>query len=139
MNGSDIRSRLISTCATVIPNTNNELISCDLTSFIEGLILFDKQILKSIRLKEFPFLVNTFGYDGVMELLSSGIMDVHCEAFSIAQIGHTNLSYRKTKGSLPLGSYSFAHIESADYDKYIHDCKSACNNDPLWGVIGVQN
>jgi len=22
---------------------------------------------------------------------------------------------------------------------YIFGCKSACNNDPLWGVIGVQN
>jgi hypothetical protein len=86
--------------------------------------------LESIRLKEFPFLVKAFGYDGVLELLSSGVMDVHCEAFSIAQIGHTNLSYRKSKGSLPLGEYSFAHVEIANYEKYIHEALQCIHTIP---------
>jgi len=37
----------------------------------------------------------------------------------------------KDRRKLPYQKFAYAGLESG--------CKSACNNDPLWGVIGVQN
>jgi len=49
-------------------------------------------------------------------------------------------------GSLLTHQCNYRLLEAAKRFLYMrwrvkapHSCKSACNNDPLWGVIGVQN
>jgi hypothetical protein len=54
------------------------LVSVDVGSVVRRLILFDKVIVKSFRLKEVPLLIRTFGVDGFSRLLDSGLLCFSC-------------------------------------------------------------
>lgn len=79
---------------------------------LRQLLLFDEVVVYSSRLREFEGLVRAFGSDGVIALLRSGAVRVHCHAQTIGQIGQTDLDSRKTKGALPPLSYAFASVSS---------------------------
>ena len=65
----DAKKRIIACCASrTLPE---DTVAVDLSGFVLRLILFDKLILHSVRLREFPELVRTFGYGPVRELSSS--------------------------------------------------------------------
>jgi hypothetical protein len=116
----DLRKRLIAPFASVSPTDE---LTVDLSGFILRLVLFEKYILQSRRLREFPALLSAFGYEGVSELLSSNAIDIHCEALTIGQIGQLGIfEPRKRKGLLPLGSYCFSLVGVPDHKQYIHDC-----------------
>lgn len=132
---SDMRLRLIGRSAFPVAQ-NTDTVEVDLSGLIEKLILFDKYILQSIRLKEIPALIRFFGYQGTKDLFSSGAIDIHCQALTIGQIGQTAIDVRRKKGFLPLGSYSFATVGIEDSKKFgtedhrdfIHDCLQVIHN-----------
>ncbi len=65
----DIRHRLIDGCSQIIDNDQN--IEVDTGYIIENLLLFDRYILSSIRLKELPALVKLFGIKGLDHLFNT--------------------------------------------------------------------
>jgi hypothetical protein len=129
----DIRKRLIAPCATY--SHDEDQITVDLSGFILRLILFEKFIFQSIRLKEFPSLIRAFGYDAVRNLLTSKAVDIHYDALTMGQTGQLAvLESRSRKGILPLGSYSFSIVRFADRKQLIHDCLQ-----PLHKIEGLNN
>ena len=67
----DMQKRLIGPCSTYLPKTDD--IEFDFNALVRRLILFDKYILYSTKLKEFKHLIKVFGYENVMELLQSDL------------------------------------------------------------------
>ena len=117
----DIQKRLLGPCATFIPNVED--VKVDIDALIWRLFLFDTYIFVSIRLKEIPHLINTFGYKGVISLLSSGALKIYCDATMPASTGQNSvIKSRREKGILPFGSYSISMIRPHDRDEYINDC-----------------
>ena len=92
----------------------------DLSQFILNLILFEKFILHSNGLSEFPALVRAFGYGPVQTVLSSKALDVYSDTLTVGQVGQTDLEFRRKKGFLPLGSYAFSIVRGADRKQIIH-------------------
>lgn len=116
-----LTQRLIGRCA--ILDSKNDLVKVDLTGFVRRLVLFDRFILESVRLKELPFLLNVFGYDGFTALIQSGAFTIHCDAFTIGQTGQLKvLQSRVKKGLLPLCSYAFSTVRIPDWYSYIDEC-----------------
>jgi len=116
---NDIRSRIITSCTEI---GSGQKTSFDMGKVLENLLLFDCFILESTRLEEIPALIKVFGLEGLRELLKSGSLKIYCEALTTGQIGQTALESRIRKGVLPLGSYSFVIVKSADERQYIHNC-----------------
>lgn len=113
--------QLIGKCAVL--ESENEPVEVDLTGLIRRLVLFDKFILQSIRLKEVPFLLNVFGYDGFVTLIKSSAFVIHCDAVTVGQTGQLKvLESRVKKGLLPLCSYAFSIVRTADWHSYIEEC-----------------
>jgi hypothetical protein len=73
------------------------------------LVLFDRSIVKSFRLRELPFLVRAFGKSGIIELLNSGLLKLSCEFTSLITDIHRN-GIR----SDPLGHFTFGIADAAD-------------------------
>src|SRR5437588_9466656 len=74
---------------------NGEVGGVDFDSLIERLLLFDGYVLRTVRLKEIPFLVRGLGYDQTLELLNSGLIQLQCE---VTQIGsERDLELKKLK------------------------------------------
>ena len=96
----DLRQRLIAPFATV--SHPGDIISVDLAGFVLRLILFEKYIVQSVRLREFPQLLQAFGFPAVHELLTSGAINIRCEALTVGQVGQLAiLEPRARKGLLP--------------------------------------
>ncbi len=126
----DITGRLLGQAAIV---EDASVVGVDLNAVVRRLILFDTYILKSIRLKEFPFLTSELGFDGMMQLLQSSAFEVECECIATGQTGQAGiLDVRARKGVLPALSYSISGIDAGDRKKYIHDCLQ-----PLHQVSGL--
>jgi hypothetical protein len=85
--------------------------SVDVGALVRRLILFDKVILKSFRLREAPFLARTFGTAGFSTLLKSGLLQFSCNFNSII----TDLS-RDGVRHLPIQHFSFARAYAANPD-----------------------
>lgn len=116
----DVRSRLIAP-ALIAPLGNTDKV--DVSGIVHRLLFFDDYILQSVRLREFPGLVDAMGYPAVMELLSARVLKVHCDATTVGQTGQLEiLDARRKKGLLPLGSFSFSAVRIADRNQYIHSC-----------------
>jgi hypothetical protein len=120
----EIASRLVSFCANRIVDSTRGIdeFTIDLGALIRRLILFDKYILDSIRFKEFPYFIRTFGYNGTIALLESGLVDI---AYGIdkspANLGqHAELRLSRGKPVLPLGSYSFWYLSHFN-EEILHD------------------
>ncbi|HDL07284.1 MAG TPA: hypothetical protein ENG35_00910 [Desulfobacteraceae bacterium] len=120
----DIRRRYVGSCYEI--DAESKKPQFDITSIILRMILFDTFILQSNNLDEFEILVNSFGYGGVKEILSSGALRIHSEAHAVGQTGQTGLGFRGKKKDgtpkdlLPLNSFSFDVIMHADSKKIMH-------------------
>ena|ERR1022692_1659284 len=106
----DTYKRLIGTSA--ITDEAHAVAGVDLNGIIRRLILFDTYILKSIRLKEFPFLIAGLGFSGTMQLLDSPAFEIQCEAMTLGQTGQTAMPDRVRRGILPPLSYALSGIGS---------------------------
>jgi len=117
----NLSRRLISRCAVLDKEGDDAQI--DLTAFIRRLVLFDTYILESIRLKELPHLLRVFGYDGLVTLLQSDALRIHCDAVTLGSVGQLSvLNWRRQKGLLPLGSYAFSTVRITNWHSYIEEC-----------------
>jgi len=67
----------------VAAHSGKHVIDVDIGSLVRRLILFDRSIVKSIRLREVPILVRTFRKSGFSELVSSGLLRFACDATSL--------------------------------------------------------
>lgn len=91
--------------------SGQHITSVDVGSLIRRLILFDRVIVKSFRLREIPFLVRTFGSDGFSALLKSGLLHFSCN-FNAVIIDLSRDGVRH----LPLEHFSFATAHAANPD-----------------------
>jgi hypothetical protein len=91
--------------------SDQELISVDIGALIHRLILFDRVIVKSFRLRELPLLVRTFGKAGIQELLDSGVLKLCCEFTTIITDIHLN-----GVRSEPPEHFTFGIANAADRD-----------------------
>lgn len=112
--------RVIGPAAEFLPGQDE--VRVDFGALLRRLVLFDTFILDSTRLKEVPYLVAALGYEGTIELLSSGCLRFYCSGITVGQIGQSTLEERLAKGLLPLGSYSFAVIRQHNYQEYVSTC-----------------
>lgn len=70
-------------------------------------------------------MLHVFSYDGLTSLLQSDALQIHCDAVTVGQVGQLSvLNWRRQKGLLPLGSYSFSIVRVADWHSYIEQCLS---------------
>lgn len=106
-----------------------ELASIDLGVLIRRLILFDRVIVKSFRLRELPMLVRAFGKTGIQELLASGILQFSCEFTSF----FTFLALNGVR-SEPAEHFSFGMATPADRDE---DLRKELQR--LQSVTGLKN
>jgi hypothetical protein len=118
----DIRTRLIAPFADFSRAVDSQTV--DLSGFVLRLLLFEKYICQSNRLKEIPYLIKMFGYEGIRALLTSKVIDIQCEISGITQVGQLEfLERRRKKGILPLGSYSFSTARfEIDRERFVHNC-----------------
>lgn len=54
----------------------------DLASLAERLLLFERVIVRSVRLEEVPPLVDAMGVDGLTRLINSGALSLDCNAYA---------------------------------------------------------
>lgn len=121
----EISRRLIGVSA--IHSADHSIVDVDLTGLIRRLLLFDKYVLFSTRLEEFPHLVRHIGFEGLQELLAARIIEIRCECFQPGQTAQTNFRGHPT---YPLFTYRFDWIDAHDRHKYIHDCLQNVHKSP---------
>jgi hypothetical protein len=88
-----------------------EVASIDVGALIRRLILFDRVIVRSFRLREIPLLVRTFGKTGIQELLHSGVLKFCCEFTCVICDIHQN-GIR----SVPAEHFTFGIVDAKDRD-----------------------
>lgn len=95
-------------------------IAVDAAKLFRHLLLFDRVVIKSHRLREFNVLAGALGLPGLLTLLRSGTVRVLCHTLTMAQTGQSSIGGRKTP--LPNGSYSFRAVTQADRRYFLHRC-----------------
>jgi hypothetical protein len=121
----EITRRLIGASATFSPE--NRFIGVDVEGLIRRLLLFDKYILYSLRLQEFPILARHFGYDGLRELLSTRLIEIRCECLQYGQTAQTQFDGQPT---FPLLTYRVDWLDAANRRDYIHNCLTNIHESP---------
>jgi hypothetical protein len=121
----NINRRLIGFSA--IHSADNKVNDVDVSGLIRRLLLFDKYVLVSTRLQEFPHLVRHLGFEGLRDLLAARLIEIKCECFQPAQTAQTNLAGFPT---YPLFTYRFDWIDAHDRREYVHDCLQNVHNSP---------
>ena len=114
----NIHNNLFGPCSKLDLKSKSTVL--DLQSLINKLLLFNKFILYFPELKEIPYLVEAFGFDGTLALLSSGALKISCELRTAAQIAQNEFLVPGGK-ALPLGTYSVSYGFAADRRKWISD------------------
>ena len=99
----EIRQSVLGEIAT---HSGANIQSVDIGMLVRRLILFDKVIVKSIRLRELPELVRSFGKTGIQDLLASGLLTFSCES-----TGLISDVQRNGRRELPLEQFSFGTFE----------------------------
>ena len=95
----------------------------DIGEILTNLLLFEKYTLHSIRLREIPDIVKTFGIEDTIQLIKSNSFEIYLDSATTAQTGQaTILKSREQSGALPLLSYSFDTVDAADRKNYISRC-----------------
>jgi len=112
----DLHSRIFADCVIDVAVDDATV---DMQSLIERLILFDKYILASRRLKEFKQIASTFGYAAAMELLKSGLLDIYCDAVMIGSSSHANIGDDPNPKQLPPGSFYLPLVSISQQEQFI--------------------
>jgi len=98
----DISKRLMG--ASAICSPNGEITDVDVDGLVRRLLLFDKYVLVSVRLQEFPHLVRHLGYEGLRDLLFEKLIEIRCECLQLAEMGQAGMFGAKIQ---PLYTYQF--------------------------------
>ncbi|MBO6572024.1 MAG: hypothetical protein JJ958_06210 [Balneola sp.] len=80
MGNGDIRLRNF---AKLIDEDDKGNLTLSLPELVEKLILFENLVIESSRLKEIPILLNTIGFESTMNLLKSGVIQIHNDKIAI--------------------------------------------------------
>jgi hypothetical protein len=104
--------------ASAITATDGTVADVDIDGIVRRLLLFDKYVLASVRLLEFPHLLRHLGYAGLRDLISANLIEVRCECAQIAQVGQSGLRGDKI---LPPYTYRFNWIDAHDKQWYISE------------------
>lgn len=89
--------------------SGGQVTGADIGALIRRLLLFETVIVRSVRLRELPFLVRAFGKHGFIELLNSGLLKIVCEWTVIS----TNLEVDGFR-ALPPCNFSFGIVDIAN-------------------------
>jgi hypothetical protein len=124
----EVTRRLLGSSAIVTtPRDGSEIsVALDVGGLIRRLLLFDTYILYSVRLKEIPGLVQCFGLQGTLDLLSSGAMEIRCEC---AQYSEGNFN---TPPCPPM-TFQFHVLEAHVWEQYLIDCLPELRKTALTG------
>lgn len=112
-----------------IASDENRVFSVDIGSLIRRLVLFDRVVIKSSRLREIPVLVRTFGKGGFDQLLKLGIVRFCCE-FTVVV---TDVHMGGTR-TIPLDHFSFGIADLKDREEKLRQGLVG-----LQGVPGLKN
>jgi hypothetical protein len=112
----DISKRLMG--ASAICSPEGEVTDVDADGLVRRLLLFDKYVLVSVRLQEFPHLIRRLGYEGLRDLMFAKVIEIRCECLQLAEIGQTGMFGSKIQ---PLYTYEFNWLDAHDKPKYIED------------------
>jgi len=125
---TEIRKRIHGPCSIRLPTMDD--VDFDVGLFFRRLLLFDTYFMHTIRFTEFPHLVRLIGYEGVIEILNSGLLKLDCDTTALAEISQLKASKsKKRKGSIKLGSFSFAHM-SVKKKQYVSSCLECISSIP---------
>lgn len=84
---ANIHSRLIAPCATRRAEILDDIvIDLDLGALLRQILLFDRYIVESWRLAELALLVRILGAEGVLSLLRSGAVGIHCDVMDVGEM-----------------------------------------------------
>src|ERR1700692_2054528 len=122
----DIRQSIFGEVAI---HSGTEVSGVDVDTLLRRLLLFDSVVIKSVRLREVPYLIRAFGVSGFLSLLNSGVLKVSCEfTFLVGDV--------KTNGirQLPLFHYDFG-IADAYQREHILKQELSC----LQGISVLKN
>jgi hypothetical protein len=112
----DLSRRLIGVSA--VSSQDGKITDVDINGLVRRLLLFDKYVLVTIRLQEFPFFARYLGYEGLRDLLAANLIEIRCECLQLSQIAQSGMFGDPI---LPAFSYKFNWIDASDKKKYIHD------------------
>jgi hypothetical protein len=119
---TDPRDRLLAPCLVGWPDDIDSL-AIDLGAIVTRLLLFERYVIDSVRLKEIAPLVNTVGIKAVEALLEAGCVEINCDARTVGQTGQLAvLEERQQRGVLPPRCYSFSLLSVSDREEYLHSC-----------------
>jgi hypothetical protein len=113
---ANIEKRLMG--ASAITATDGTIADVDIDGLVRRLLLFDKYVLVSVKLLEFPHLLKHLGYAGLRDLLSANLIEVRCECAQIAQVAQSGLAGNKI---LPPYTYKFNWIDAQDKQWYLEE------------------
>jgi hypothetical protein len=113
----------------VAAQTGSQPLSVDFGLLLARLLFFDTVIVKSVGLREVPFLVRAFGKTGFLQLIDSGILKFSSEfTMVITDIAHNGVR------ELPLSQFSFGVAQIADREAIL---KRGLQG--LQGIPGLKN
>jgi hypothetical protein len=112
----ELNRRLIGASAVVLPD--GKVTDVDISGLLRRLLLFDKYVLVTVRLQEFPFIARYLGYEGLRDLLAANLIEIRCECLQLTQVGQGGLFGDQR---LPAFNYKFNWIDAHDKEKYVHD------------------
>jgi hypothetical protein len=92
-----------------VSDIGNSVTGVDVGALIRRLVLFDKVIVKSVRLEELPPLIRVFGESGIRSLISAGALQFLCDWTSVG----TDTSINGVR-ILPEFHFSFFVADLAD-------------------------
>ncbi len=86
----------------------------DIGAFAERILLFESYVLESARLSEVSSLVAAFGFDGVYQLVDSGVLVIYADAFAV---GEGSLF----KNDLPPAAFQLLHVRPQDPKRVVSE------------------
>jgi hypothetical protein len=122
----DLRTAVYGSIAV---RSGTDVTGIELGALVQRLLLFDRVVIASVRLREIPYLVRAFGRSGFLDLIGSGILQIVCEFTSTSWgVTHNGIP------SLPPSHYSFATVNIHDRAKVLAS-ECVC----LQSIIGLKN
>lgn len=120
--------------SSAIVGRNGEISGIDFDLLIHRLLLFDGYVLRTVRFKELPYLLEALGYDQTLELLKCGLLEIRCE---VMQIGSARDEELKRLNRL---TFDLIWIQAHDWDKYVADCLQDVRSqlslpEPKWNAL----
>lgn len=101
----------------------------DIGALVRRLILFDRNVVQSLNLREVPFLAQAFHKAGLTHLLSSGLLRFACgKTYLIVDVERNGVR------DLPPNHFSFGIASANDHERFLRQGMAG-----LQGIPGLKN